>query len=153
MGQINAIDVSEYSIVWNQEEAKNVVVFAIRVFTAKQMWVFVLCRCFTVSVHHRFSTLYKFHTAVQSLLPRDAPPFPPKRFGTRSNYDPAYLRVRCIALTQYFQAVLRCERVRHTKDFYALFLPSEGVEARPAGIEEEEEEEEVLTTGRVGCVV
>ena len=145
MGQINAIDVSEYSIVWNQEEAKNVVVFAIRVFTAKQMWVFVLCRCLTVSVHHRFS--------VQSLLPRDAPPFPPKRFGTRSNYDPAYLRVRCIALTQYFQAVLRCERVRHTKDFYALFLPSEGVEARPAGIEEEEEEEEVLTTGRAGCVV
>ena len=89
-----------------------------------------------------------------------APPFfcffcltAPKRFGTRSNYDPAYLRVRCIALTQYFQAVLRCERVRHTKDFYALFLPSEGVEARPAGIEEEEEEEEVLTTGRAGCVV
>ena len=39
MRQISAIDISEYSITWNPEEAKNVVVFAIRVFTAKQTWV------------------------------------------------------------------------------------------------------------------
>ena len=89
---------------------------------------------------------------MQSLLPRDAPPFPPKRFGTRSNFDPTYLRVRCIALTQYFRAVLRCERVQHTRDFYALFLPSEGVEERPAGIEEAKREEEVLKKGCIACV-
>ena len=54
------------------------VVFAIRVFTAKQMWVFVLCRCLTVSVHHRVSTLYKVHTALPAEALRHAQQLRPR---------------------------------------------------------------------------
>ena len=104
-------------------------------------------------MRHRFSTLRAFHVAVQSLLPPKFPPFPPKRFGAKNNFDPAYLRVRCVALTRYFQAILDCPRVRQTKSFLALFLPGEEILPRAVVEETEEEEEETREEGRNGRVV
>ena len=104
-------------------------------------------------MRHRFSILHSFHLAVRSLLPPKFPPFPPKRFGAKSNFDPTYLRVRCVALSRYFQAILDCPRVRQTKSFLALFLPGEEIRPRVAEVEEEEEEEEVKEEGGCGCEV
>lgn len=79
----------------------------------------------TYSVHHRYSRLHQFHQQVSYLLPRGFPPFPPKHFGNRSNYDPSYLRARCVSLSSYFSAILHLPGVST-----GLLLNVDSIDAR-----------------------
>ena len=88
----------------------------------------------TSSVNHRYSRLHQFHRQIRHLLPRGFPPFPPKQFGAKSNFDPAYLRMRCVSLTTYFRSLLSLPNVPLSPRF-SLDLLSPGVSSplRPRG--------------------
>ena len=94
------------------------------------------------SVHHRYSTLRQFHTSVESSLPRGFPAFPPKQFGSKSNFDPDSLKKRCVGLNVFFNSLLQCESIRSTPSFQALFVPEGDVMENPTMEPSEEETEE-----------
>ena len=92
---------------------------------------------------HRYSTLRQFHHAVASQLPRGFPPFPPKKYNKQSNFDDAYLKVRCVQFHLYFNAILNLQSIRTMPAFQALFLPQDAVEELEE-IDESEEEGSVV---------
>lgn len=96
-------------------------------------------------MQHRYSTLRHFYTSVESLLPRGFPAFPPKQFGSKSNYDPDSLKKRCVGLNLFFNSVLQCVHIRSTPSFQALFVPEGDItEIKEAEPLEEETEEETI---------
>ena len=94
------------------------------------------------SVHHRYSTLRQFHASMESSLPRGFPPFPPKQFGSKSNFDPDSLKKRCVGLNVFFNSLLQCESIRSTPSFQALFVPEGDITDNPTMESSEEETEE-----------
>lgn len=98
----------------------------------------------TCRVHHRYSTLRSLHSSIAPMLPKDTP-FPPKEFGMRNNFEPSFLRRRCVGLAGFLNTALQVPRARNTDEFQALLVPESDVLSLPSEEETEESDEEEFT--------
>lgn len=63
----------------------------------------------------------------------------------RNNFDPSFLRRRCVGLAGFLNTALQVPRARNTDEFQALLVPDSDVLTLPSAEEPEESDEEEYT--------